>query len=34
VNVAGLAAILLSVAPVYLASRLTQDAGTATGARL
>ena len=34
VNVAGLAAILLSVAPVYVASRLTQDAGTASSARL
>jgi len=27
VNVAGLAAILLSVVPVYLASRLTSDTG-------
>jgi putative spermidine/putrescine transport system permease protein len=33
VNVAGLAAILLSVIPVYVASRLTQDAGAAAGAR-
>ena len=33
VNVAGLAAILLSVIPVYVASRLTQDAGGVTGAR-
>lgn len=33
VNVAGLAAILLSVIPVYVASRLTQDAGAVAGAR-
>jgi putative spermidine/putrescine transport system permease protein len=33
VNVAGLAAILLSVIPVYLASRLTQDTGGVAGAR-
>jgi putative spermidine/putrescine transport system permease protein len=33
VNVAGLAAILLSVIPVYLASRLTTDPGAVTGAR-
>jgi putative spermidine/putrescine transport system permease protein len=33
VNVAGLAAILLSVIPVYVASRLTQDAGGVAGAR-
>jgi len=33
VNVAGLVAILLSVIPVYVASRLTQDTGGVTGAR-
>ena len=33
VNVAGLAAILLSVIPVYLASRLTADPGAVAGAR-
>jgi putative spermidine/putrescine transport system permease protein len=33
VNVAGLAAILLSVIPVYLASRLTQDTGGVAGAK-
>jgi putative spermidine/putrescine transport system permease protein len=33
VNVAGLAAILLSVIPVYVASRLTQDTGGVAGAR-
>jgi putative spermidine/putrescine transport system permease protein len=33
VNVAGLAAILLSVVPVYLASRLTVDPGAVAGAR-
>ena len=33
VNVAGLAAIILSVLPVYVASRLTQDTGGVTGAR-
>jgi putative spermidine/putrescine transport system permease protein len=33
VNVAGLAAILLSVIPVYAASRLTQDTGGVAGAR-
>jgi putative spermidine/putrescine transport system permease protein len=33
VNVAGLAAILLSVIPVYIASRITQDTGGAVGAR-
>ena len=33
VNVAGLAAILLSVIPVYAASRLTQDSGGVAGAR-
>jgi putative spermidine/putrescine transport system permease protein len=33
VNVAGLGAILLSVIPVYVASRLTQDAGGVAGAR-
>jgi putative spermidine/putrescine transport system permease protein len=33
VNVAGFAAILLSVIPVYVASRLTQDTGAAAGAR-
>ena len=33
VNVAGLAAILLSVIPVYLASRLTADSGAVAGAR-
>jgi putative spermidine/putrescine transport system permease protein len=33
VNVAGLAAILLSVIPVYLASRLTADPGAVPGAR-
>ncbi len=33
VNVAGLAAILLSVIPVYLASRLTTDSGAVPGAR-
>ncbi|MBI3752347.1 MAG: ABC transporter permease [Chloroflexi bacterium] len=33
VNVAGLAAILLSVIPVYIASRLTQDTGGVTGAK-
>jgi putative spermidine/putrescine transport system permease protein len=34
VNVAGLAAILLSVIPVYIASRLTQDSGAVAGTRL
>jgi putative spermidine/putrescine transport system permease protein len=34
VNVAGLAAILLSVVPVYVASRLTQDSGAVAGTRL
>lgn len=33
VNVAGLAAILLSVLPVYIASRLTQDPGAVAGSR-
>jgi len=33
VNVAGLGAILLSVVPVYVASRLTQDPGAVAGAR-
>lgn len=33
VNVAGLAAILLSVIPVYLASRLTTEPGAVAGAR-
>jgi putative spermidine/putrescine transport system permease protein len=33
VNVAGLAAILLSVIPVYIASRLTEDPGAVAGAR-
>jgi len=33
VNVAGLGAILLSVIPVYIASRLTQDPGAVAGAR-
>lgn len=33
VNVAGLVAILLSVIPVYIASRLTQDSGGVTGAK-
>jgi putative spermidine/putrescine transport system permease protein len=33
VNVAGLAAILLSVLPVYVASRLTQDPGAVAGSR-
>ncbi|MBA3876457.1 MAG: spermidine/putrescine ABC transporter permease [Anaerolinea sp.] len=33
VNVAGLVAILLSVIPVYIASRLTQDTGGVTGAK-
>ena len=33
VNVAGLAAILLSVIPVYVASRLTADPGAVAGAR-
>jgi putative spermidine/putrescine transport system permease protein len=33
VNVAGLAAILLSVIPVYVASRLTQDTGVTRAAR-
>lgn len=33
VNVAGLAAIMLSVIPVYLASRLTADPGAVAGAR-
>jgi putative spermidine/putrescine transport system permease protein len=33
VNVAGLVAILLSVIPVYVASRLTQDTGSVAGSR-
>ena len=33
VNVAGLGAILLSVVPVYIASRLTEDPGAVAGAR-
>lgn len=33
VNVAGMVAILLSVIPVYIASRITSDAGGVTGAR-
>ena len=33
VNVAGLGAILLSVIPVYLASRLTEDPSAVAGAR-
>jgi putative spermidine/putrescine transport system permease protein len=33
VNVAGMVAILLSVIPVYLASRITSDSGTVAGAR-
>ena len=33
VNVAGVVAILLSVIPVYLATRLTADSGAVAGAR-
>jgi putative spermidine/putrescine transport system permease protein len=33
VNVAGLVAIALSVVPVYIASRVTADAGSIAGAR-